>query len=277
MRNRREIVLKAFLHKCAPEKRDLLLSFLPDSEKNALEELPDIPLPKKESFELDRPLDSIHWSWLIPVLKTYPVKEQKFFLCALHPSAQKNLAKTLHLTLTTEKISAIGTIFLRSTLIQNLCKKDLLPIHLLPPSPLNLLLQIEKKKLIQLIDLLSLFDLSAEIRQIVETKILKKIYSFLSEEEKHFLKMIAGQREPYPAARIRLGKWDGTRASFRLMLHRIGLARLGAALSGQDSDLIWYVCHRLDSGRGKALKKLCKKEAMPHVAEWLAEQMKEFL
>ncbi len=271
------MILKAFLQRCSPEKRDHLLAFLPEQEKAYLSQLPEISLEGKDLLELERPLDYIHWSWFIPALKTYPAKEQKLFLKAIPLSIQKNLAKSLHLTLTAEKITAFGTIFLRNTLIQNLCKKDLLPPHLLPPSPLNLLLQIEKKKLIQLIDLLSLFDLSSEIRQIVETKILKKIYSFLSEEEKHFLKMITGQREPYPAARIRIDQWDGTKASFRLMLHRIGLARLGAALSGQDTSLIWYVCHRLDSGRGKALKKLCKKEAMPHVAEWLAEQMKEFL
>lgn len=275
MRNRREIVLKAFLNQCAEEKRDLLVTFLSDAERSSLSNLPDIHL--LEEGPSNHILDHIHWSWFLPTFELFSLREKKLFLRALNPTAQKGLGKILQVAPTTEKISPSGYAFLRQTLLQSICKEDLLPLDHLPPSPLNLLLQIEKKKLTQLIDLLSLFDLSSEIRQIVETKILKKIYSFLSEDERQFLKMTAGHKEPYPAAQIRLDKWDGTKTSLRTMLHRIGLARLGSALSGQDPDLIWYVCHQLDSGRGKALETLCTKEAIPGVAEWLAEQMKELL
>lgn len=275
MRNRRGIVLKAFLVQCPAEKRESLVSHLSMAERDSLSNLPDIDL--KEDLPPNYFLEHIHWSWFLPILESYPLREQKLFLRAFNASSQKALCKMLKVTQVTEKIRPIGIAFLRKTLISSVRKEDLLPINHLPPSPLNLLLQVEKKKLTQLIDLLSLFDLSSEIRQIVETKILKKIYSFLSEDEKQFLKAIAGHKEPYPAAQIRLDKWDGTKESLRLTLHRIGLARLGSALSGQDPDLIWYVCHQLDRGRGKALEKLCTKEALPGVAEWLAEQMKELL
>jgi hypothetical protein len=275
MRDRRGIVLKAFLTQCPPEKRDLLCSLLSESEKTALSHLPDIslsaPLPEL-SF-----LDSIHWSWLVPILEKYSRKEQKMLIKTLPINTQKALHKALQLTDSSENISSIGTSFLRQVLTNALHPEPLLPIHLLPPSPLNLLIEIEKKKLIQLIDLLSLYDLASELRQIVETKILQKIYSFLSEDEKLFLKIARGHKEPYPPAHIRLDQWDGSKQTLRLTLHRIGLARLGSALSGQDADLIWYVCHRLDVGRGKTLEKLCSQETMPGIAQWLIEQMKELL
>ncbi len=275
MRNRRGIILKAFLALSSPEKRDSLVSHLSASERESLSTLPDIPLQEEgASYHF---LDSIHWSWFLPILESYPEREQKLFLRVFNANSQKALSKALGSSPTTEKIKPVAADFLRKTLYFSIQKEELLPIDHLPPSPLNLLLQVEKKKLTQLIDLLSLYDLSSEIRQIVETKILKKIYSFLTDDEREFLKSIAGHKEPYPAAQIRLDKWDGTKESLRLTLHKIGLARLGNALSGQDPDLIWYVCHALDSGRGKALEKLCKNEAIPGVALWLAEQLKELL
>lgn len=273
MKRRREIFLKAFINECSPEKKEALLQFLSEKEREKLEKLPNYPLPS--SAPTTQPLDLIHWSWIAPILQNYEEQDQKTFLLALDPTTQKSLEKELNISISTDSISSTGIAFLRKTLFSELRKEEILPIEYLPPSPLNLLLQLGKKKLIQLIDLLSLYDLSVELRQIVETKILQKIYSFLSEEEKLFLKAIAGHKEPYPAAKISLDLWDGSQKSLRSTLHRIGLSRLGSALSGQDTDLIWYVCHVLDSGRGKALEKLSSQEASSQVAEWLIEKMKE--
>lgn len=268
----REIVLKAFLNQS--RNIEYLLPFLSEKERDYLSQLPDISL---DATTFPNILDHIHWSWFVPIMEKFVEKDQRFFLRQFPNDAQKSLSKVLGITPGTEKTSTLANAFLKQELTQAIQKEDLLPIPLLPPSPLNLLLQIEKKKLTKLIDYLSLYDLSREIRQIVETKILQKIYSFLTEDEKQFLKIAGTQKEPYIAAEIHLEKWDGTKKSFRHTLHRLGLARLAAALSGQDPDLIWYICHQLDSGRGKALLKLCTKERAPGVAEWLAEQMKELL
>ncbi len=271
----REIVLKSILKASNPEKSDRLLSFLSQTEQAFLVGLPDIHLTR-ENPSIPT-LDQIHWSWFIPILETYDPKDQKFLLKVFPNAMQKSIGKALQITPSPDKISRVGSNFLKETLLNFVFPKELLPIDLLPPSPLNPILQIEKKKLTKLIDYLSLYDLSRELRQIVETKILQKIYSFLTDDEKQFLKIAANQKEPYTTAQIHLDQWDGTKKSFRLTLHRIGLARLGSALSGQDPDLIWYICHQLDRGRGKALEKLCKKEPIPGVADWLAEQMKELI
>lgn len=270
MTRSREIVLKAFLNNSS--RKDRLLSFLSEKEREYLSHLPDITIAESPPLNL---LDHVHWSWFVSVLEKINEKDQRYFLRQFPLDAQKSLSKVLGITPASDKTTPLANAFLKQELINSIQKEDHLPISFLPASPLNLLLQIEKKKLTKLIDYLSLYDLSREIRQIVETKILKKIYSFLTEDEKQFLKIAGTQKEPYVAAEIRLDRWDGTKKSFRLTLHKLGLARLAAALSGQDPDLIWYVCHQLDTGRGKALAKLCTKERAPGVAEWLAEQIKD--
>lgn len=271
------MVLKAFLSRCPPEKMAALEAFLPAEERLILSEIPSFE-PHEETGSSNL-LEQVHWSWFLPTLKSYPEKEQILFLRSLGGLIEQNLRRELSLSSEEENISESGRIFMRQILIHSLVgdEEKLLPPDYLPPSSLNALLKCSKNKLISLIEKLSLYDLAHELRQIVETKILKKIYSLLKEEEKKSLKSISAKTEPYPVARIGLDRWDGTEETFRLALHRRGIARLGAALSGQDPDLIWYLCHQLDIGRGTALHKFCAKEAVPGISEWVIRQIDELL
>jgi hypothetical protein len=274
------MVLKALLSRCEPEKRRALERFLPEAERRQLEKLPtfskDVQL---DYFSNGHILEKVHWSWFLPTLKTYPETEQKLFLLALDPYAAKNLAKTLTLSSNGQEMSEIGRSFLRKTLLNSLLGPEdrLLPTDYLPPSPLNRLLPLSKKELTRLIDLLSLHDLAAELRQIVETKILKKIYSLLTEEEKKFLKLAMNYKDPFHLGKLGLDRWDGSEESIRTLLHKRGISRLGAALSGQDPDLIWYICHQLDIGRGNALDKACAKEPIHGVTDVIIRQIEELI
>jgi hypothetical protein len=147
----------------------------------------------------------------------------------------------------------------------------------LPPSPMNRLLNLSKRQIIGLIDLLSIYDLAIEVRQIVETKILKKLYSFLTDAERKLLKQIAARPEPFTPPKIGLERWNGEEDSLRHSLHKRGLSRLGLALSGQDPALIWYICHQLDIGRGNALFKQCIKEEGAGSPEIALRQVDELL
>ena len=274
---RRTLVLKAYLSRCSQEKMALLERFLPQEEQQRLSALP--PLKERQMPPRGSLLEEVHWSWFLPTLKSYPEREQGFFLHCLSGTAEHNLQQELNLFPAQEVVNPSGCLFLRQVLLHSLIgtEEQLIPKDYLPPSPLNVLSTMGKKGLVHLIDYLSLYDLAHEVRQIVETKILKKIYSFLSEEEKRFLKVIPSNKEPYAVPRMGLEKWDKTEAHFRHLLHKRGLARLGAALSGQDPDLIWYVCHQLDIGRGTSLYKSCAKERMPVTSEWVARQIEELL
>ncbi len=255
--SRSHIVLKAILSK-SPE-RDLT-RFLSESERKALDELPDFTEEfKAEGAHL---LTKVHWSWFLPTLKSYSESEQKLFLASLDPYAAKNLARTLILSSNGTEPTQIARNYLRKVLLDSLKGPHdrLLPLEYLPPTPLNRLLSLSKKELTRIIDLLSIHDLALELRQIVETKILKRIYSLLSEEEKNLLKQLMTHKDAFSLGKIGLDRWDGSEETLRTILHKRGILRLGAGLSGQDPDLVWYICHQLDIGRGAALHKACARE-----------------
>ena len=282
MNKSNEIVLKAFLSRCAPERKKALERFLPEKERLRLEELPSFSQETSPEGLPASLLEQVHWSWFLPTLKTYPQREQKGFLSALAPSASftaESLAAALEIDTPLNELSEAGRAYLREFLINSLVGAEdrLLPIEFLPPSPLNRLLRLSKKDLIRLIDFLSMYDLAAELRQIVETKILKKIYAVLTEDEKKMLKIASGHKETFSLPRMGLERWDGSEESLRLLLHRRGLSRFGTALSGQNLDFIWYICHHLDIGRGNALFKLCSKEGSPEISEAIIRQIEELL
>jgi hypothetical protein len=274
------MVLKTLLSRNLPEKRKALEKFLPENERILLGKLPGFSSELHlERFAGESVLEKVHWSWFLPTLKTYPEIEQKFFLSALTPYAAKNLAKSLTLSSFSQEISDVGRSYFRQILLNSLIGPHdrLLPPDYLPPTPLKPLLSLTKKELTRLIDFLSLHDLAAEIRQIVETKILKKIYSLLTEEERTFLKNAMAHKEHFILARMGLDRWDGSEEALRTLLHRRGLARFGSALSGQDPDFIWHVCHQLDIGRGTTLFKLCAKEPIHGVTDAIIKQVEELL
>lgn len=257
-----------------------LEKFLPESERRELEELPPFTEEvRPDRFTNGNVLEKVHWSWFLPTLKAYPETEQKLFLSAVDSYAAKNLARALILSSNGQEMSEIGRLFIRKILLDSLLGPHdrLLPKEYLPPSPLKGLLNLSKKELTRLIDLLSLHDLAAELRQIVETKILKKIYSLLSEEERKFLKLAMAHKDPFALGKLGMDRWDGSEESLRTLLHKRGLARFGAGLSGQDPDFIWYICHQLDIGRGTALHKLCAKEPIHGVTDAIIRQIEELL
>ncbi len=260
--------------------RGALERFLPEEERRELGNLPFID----EEIELDPffngdLLDKVHWSWMLPTIKLYPESEQKLFIAALNPYAEKNLAKILTLPMQETEITEIGRAFLRKVLLDSLVgpKNELLPTRYLPKSKLNHLLNLTKKELTHMINRLSLYDLSIELKQIVETKILKKIYSLLTDEERQQLKTLGSYKEPFSFGRLGLDRWDGSEEMLRTLLHKRGLVRFGAGLSGQHPDLIWTICHQLDIGRGSQLHKLSLNEPIHGVTDVILKQIEEQL
>jgi len=271
------IILNAALKGISNEHKARLLNFLPSPDRRGIESLPPAKEPLHyESFAFAWLLDFVHYSWFLPTLKTYSKKEANLFLAALGEKG-KSIQKSP--STAKEELSRVGREFLQSHLLQSLVgeKNTLLPLKYLPESELNILLTFSKKNLVLLTDYLSLYDLAAEVRQIVETKILKKIYSFLTEDQKRFLKSVMMQKEQTAFARMGLDRWDGDAEAFKALLHRRGLSRLGAALSGQHPDLIWYICHILDIGRGSALEKAAKKSLSHQAKALIVENIMELV
>jgi hypothetical protein len=274
------MVLKAFLSRCPAEKRASLERFLPEAEKVRLSTLPEFGEEiTTDGFSNGNMLEQVHWSWFLPTLKTFSKREQGLFLSALSPLAAEQLAHALEISDPLEEISALAKTYLRSQLQNSLvgAHDQLLPVEYLPPSPLNQLLSLSKKELSRLVDRLALYDVAAELRHILETKTLKKIFSCLTEEQAERVKWLSTQKEAHPLPRLGLDQWDGSEEMFRTLLHRRGLQRLAIALSGQDPDLIWTLSHHLDIGRGNALFKLCGREKVVGASEMIQREIEELI
>ena len=274
------MVLKAWLSRCPTEQRIALERFLPETERQKIAELPPFEAEiSAEKCANGASLNKVHWSWFIPTLKDYPARDQKLFLSALDPHSAEQLKDTLNIRTPLDSVTEMGKAYLQMELMRSLADShsETLPTELLPQSPLNVLANFGKKDLIRLINFLSLYDLCAELRQIVDTKTLKKIYGMLSREHQAALKTISAQvLETHAFPRMGLDKgWDGEEESLHVLLHRKGLTRLGIALSGQDPDLIWTICHHLDIGRGGSLLKLCGKEPIHGISEVAMQQVIE--
>lgn len=246
-------ILKAYLSRLPKERRSRLESFLSEKERELLKRLPDIQAPSILSTE--SLVEQVHWSWFLPTLKTFSIKEQRLIVSAIGAPHETSLIKELDLTLEEEPLTNGAKIYLKSLLENSLLGTvpELLPPAFLPPSQLNTLLDLPRKAFLALIDLLSLYDLALEFKQIVETKILQKLYSVIPEHRMKFLKKFQAESNPPLFPRLHLERFAGSEEELKHILHKRGVVRLGSALADQDPSLIWHVAHRLDIGRGGLL------------------------
>lgn len=266
------IVFKKFLDSFDKEKK--LLKYLENGEITKLNTLPSFA--KLDSkFSKESIIDSVHYSWFIPMLNIYSRKEASIFLLAMKTQNRKVLQNILDLENIEEDLNPSIKSFLKDLLMRSLIKKEdqLLPIDFIFDAKLNKLLDLSKNKLVKLIDFLSMYDLAKELKFIVEKKKLKKIYSSLKDDEKKFLKILLNYQEPFATKRINIEKYSHDKKKLRNILHRCGLMRLAYALSSESIDLIWYVCHTLDIGRGNYIFKECRTNKIDHVSDVITEDI----
>ncbi len=261
-------------------KKEELLSFLSESNREDLEKILLSPLPfNPQDFVYDSLLWEIHYSWFLPTLKSYSSKEASLFLSSLPTAYAEKIAPLLLTEPRTEKLSRPAKKFFRHILLSSLLgeEKEILPKNYLPPSPLNRLATLGKRGLLQLIDFLALYDLAHEMKKIVATSILKRIDHCLTKNESQFLQSKLSIKELFTLPPLGLEKWDETKHSLRLMLHKRGLVRLAKALSIQHVHLVWYICHRLDIGRGNLLFRSTTKKENPKIAAKIVSYIEEIL
>jgi len=270
-----DLILHTLLDRTDPALREKLERFLPSAQRERLRTLPICAVEEHETALLDQ----IHWSWLVPTLKSYSHQDQQWFLSVLTPTLATALGRALQTTIEKRTPSAAGRAFLRRFLTQSLIDANphRLPASWLPDSPLKRLIHCSKQELIRLVDLLPLYDLALEIRHIVEARAMKKIYSALSKDQQSFLKQVLAHHDLTTTGRFSLDRWDGTTDTLHLLLHRRGLTALAIALSTQDPGLAWHVAHQFDIGRGHLLLKLLEEHASSSHAEILTNRVTEIL
>lgn len=272
-------VCKAFLEKCESSEKLALLSYLPEKDKQLLEQLPVPSLNLKKGFPSAKTiLDQIHFSWFAPHLRTLSENDIRLFLSALSSEQAEGLKALLLFSDHFPELTDSSSSYIQEVLMKKLLgKEQLLPPNLLPESPLNPLLDFKQEDLEMLIRHLGLHDLAFEMRQIIETAKLKRIFGALTKMEKDYIQSLLPQKEPIILKRIHLQNWDGRRESLKLLIQQRGLQRLGKALYGEQSTLIWLLAHKLDISMGQELLKACTKLELAKAKQHLVNQILKIL
>jgi hypothetical protein len=271
------MVWNSFLQS-APADQQASLSQCISSE--LLEQLQGQPLPSEDLRQGTNPIEeeltSVHYSWFTPTLRSLPENEIRLFLSPLAPEQIKGLKQELRLSNSLPTTSPIGMDFLKKMMFEMIASVDLVPISYLPANPLNALLALSHSELASLVDLLSMHDLSVEIRHIIETTKLKEIYNLLTKAQTTFLKTLLHKKEAVTFKKMGLVAWNGDREALRSLLLQRGINRIAKALYGHH-PLLWHVAHRLDSEKGQILTQLCTPLDHPRASALLAEQVSELM
>lgn len=206
---------------------------------------------------MEKRLERIHYSWLITFLEPFAEGDKEMILSSLdiHQSGRLRhhfKMKGERLPLKKEaKSYLIKAVY--DWLISD--QKEFLPFEFLPDHPLNPLANFSKKELQVLVDYLGLHDLAIELKHVIKSEQIKKIQKVLTPGEREFLKKQIKTKDPITFARLNLDGWNGDGEKLKAILHHRGFNRLAKALFGCHPSLLWHICHRLDTGRTKILRK----------------------
>lgn len=246
-------LVDALIRRYCPDKRDKLAKYLENADAYYQTSFSSKKFDL-EDFSLDHYLQQIHYSWWIEPLKEFK-KDAQLFIPLFSDEIRKPLIKILDLKETSPIANQKLENFLKHALVHALNDPLPIPFNYLPKSLMRMLLTLSKKDLVSLIDHLSLYDLAFEMKRIVDTKILKPLYSYMDKKETLFLKKISKSAESFSLTKMDLNKWDREEKSLRMQMHKRGILRLSIALHYESKDLIWHIAHRLDIGRGSLLMK----------------------
>lgn len=218
-------------------------------------------------------ISKTHYSWLIDPIQKLPKGLREAVINALPVSHAKGIKKLLKIDEPETELTPNVKAFLLDQLYQQWNPEDAIPQEYLPHTPLEELFQLSKKELVDLVDLLAMFDLAEAIRHIVDKKNLKAIYLCLNPQKQQFLRLCLHKKEKLAAPKLDIAKWDGSQNRLNEILHRRGMLRFGKALCGQNPQFVWNVIHTLDTGRGKAISEYYKEEPIPGVTNILLQQV----
>lgn len=241
---------------------DHLLSYLP---RGLADEIGRLPLPSSLDFSRllsqKKWVETIHYSWFYEPLKSLKPETQQLFLSLLPEKKAAEVGKMLDLP----RKKTLYSPFMRPFLMDEFRKKIQRGIEVvsedhLPPSDFNDLLALKRKELLNMIDLLGIHDLSADLRQVVDKELLHKIYAALTPEQLRFLHYSAKQPMKWVSPKLGLPGWDGSKEKLQHMLHGRGLIRLARALFDEDESLKWHLLHRLDIGRAGIVEKIFRQK-----------------
>lgn len=252
------VVFKNLLERGGSGLQSSIGRYLAREELEKLESVrPSKGDPFSHSTTMEARLGRIHYSWLITFLEPFAENDKAKILSVLDKSQSAKLQSHFKLADAIRPLKEVAKSYLASAVYEWLVsdQKEFLPFEFLPDHPLNALLDLSKRELQVLVDYLGLHDLAMELKHVIKSEQIKKIQRVLSKEEREYLKSLLRTKEPLSFARLNLDGWNGDGEKLKAILHHRGFNRLAKALFGCHPSLLWHICHRLDTGRTKILRK----------------------
>jgi hypothetical protein len=271
MKQRGWIILKTLFNRYDANIQNALFEFLtPETkqkiQKNEIQSKNLLPLLYQHQDTLER----MHYSWLKPLLQQFPEQLIPMFVNALTQEQaigfKSSAVPILHLPQSVK-------LFLQNRLYNLLDVNNRQPLEFLTVTEMTPLAYLNKTELMAICDFLGLYDLASEVRQIVNKTYLKNIYACLTPKQFYYLKACLHQKEKLTTPPLGIDPSKQDCPKLKRLVHQRGLVRLGKALCGQDKDLIWYIAHILDTGRGKILLDHYKIQEVPSVTSFLKLQL----
>ena len=192
MNQRGWMILRTMINRYDPNEQDALLRFLPSAEKQAvLSQSVHSHDLEPLMYQHQDTLDRMHYSWLIPLLDQFPENLLPMLVSTLSPqqAAGFKSRKLPHLHL-----APLVKSFMQTQLYSKLEIDNRLPLNFLPATDLTALAYYDKKELMAINDFLGLYDLSSEVRRIVNKTHLKNIYTCLSPKQFYYLKSLPASK-----------------------------------------------------------------------------------
>jgi hypothetical protein len=259
MDNRTGLIIRVLMNRYDSQGIPKLLKFLPEQQqKFILEESTrskDLAPILEDPFKV---LKKIHYSWLKPIVEKLPKEWQLFAVSIFTTEQQIGLKIPIKY-----KSTPFVQKFIRNQLYQMLECPQHIPISYLPTSVFSPLVEYSKQQMVEIIDLLGMYDLASALRHVLDQNQLKQVYECLS----------AKQKEQMAFPKIDLAVAKQGKEFFKRMIHRRGLIRLGRAMVGQHKDLLWHIKHVLDVGRGTILTKESQEKVSIKVVFILKQQV----
>ncbi|CRX37383.1 hypothetical protein [Estrella lausannensis] len=247
---------------------------LSETDRSAITSV-DIASTNTEALVRDdfKDLLELHYSWLLPHVKSLPPELIPTYLSSLDPSQKKGLSEILGVKPNPKKPIPLAQAYLHKIIRQKAIDKSILPREYLPPSQLSPLLDLNKAFIVEVIDLLGIHDLAEKIRSIVDKTKLRSIYKCLTPVKQKYLEFVLRQTEKVMLSELDLQHWDGTPEKLLNSLHKRGLVRLSMALSEETPDFIWHLTHKIDTGRANFIEKQMQTPPSQEVTKVIKNQL----
>ncbi len=251
------IFLRLLLNRFNTDKPEQLAQIVPKEDHEALSPTyianndPRLMLFLPQSW-----LSSIDSSWLKPCVEKMSKPLQEVYAKAFPKQFGKSEAKSAY----NDTVQDFLITYLHSVCSE----KEVTPKVLLPTWELSPLLDLSRTELLEIVDLLAMYDLVEDMRQIVDKKLLTSILQYLTHEQQHYLRLLLRQKSSKKPSSLSIRELLKEGKKFPQTLHKLGLQKLAFAISGASKDFCWHILHILDLPRAKFLQNHIKEEEVPN-------------